>query len=328
MGKILSAPEVPHLHKYQCCTKSAMIRLLKARGNGHFDLIEFTDDKIPCYAILSHTWGQAGEEVTFKDILESTARSKTGFTKIKFCGEQAARHGLEYFWVDTCCIDKSSSAELGEAINSMFRWYKNATRCYVYLSDVSVGDGYPNGHYSSLTWESAFRASRWFTRGWTLQELLAPASIEFFSLEGRPLGDKSALKQQLHEITGIAIPALQGTTLSAFSVEERMLWVEGRETHRPEDMAYSLLGIFEVCMLPIYSEGAENAFRRLREELDKRPMKRQLDEVSNVSHATFNSTKRSRTSYNQSSSIPLSRESNCLDPEPILYSEHSMHDGT
>src|SRR6266536_4166626 len=114
------------------------MRLLKLKDDGEFNLIEFIGDKIPRYAILSHTWGADGEEVTFKDISECTARSKAGYTKISFCGEKAASDGLEYFWVDTCCIDKSSSAELQEAITSMFRWYQNAAQCYVYLSDVST----------------------------------------------------------------------------------------------------------------------------------------------------------------------------------------------
>jgi hypothetical protein len=157
------------------------------------------------YAILSHTWGQPNEEVTFED-MESSGRGKAGYKKIKFCGEQAARDGLQYFWVDSCCIKKSSDPELSEAINSMYRWYSRAARCYVYLSDVSIGED--SGHPSQSTWEWTFRASRWFSRGWTLQELLAPDSVEFFSQEGKKLGDKRSLARQIHEITGISLLAL------------------------------------------------------------------------------------------------------------------------
>ena len=150
----------------------------------------------------------------------------------------------------------------------MFRWYREAAKCYVYLSDVSIFDYNGNSHFSQFTWESAFRESRWFTRGWTLQELIAPASVEFFSLEGKRLGDKKSLGQQIHEITGIAIQALQRNPLSNFSITERMSWAVKRKTTRKEDKAYSLLGIFGIYMPLIYGEG-ENAFIRLKEMIDK-----------------------------------------------------------
>jgi hypothetical protein len=242
------------------------MRLLELNSHGTLRLTEFFDDKIPPYAILSHTWRTDGEEVTFRDISVDTGKSKAGYTKISFCGKQAASDGLQYFWVDTCCIDKSSSAELQEAINSMFRWYRDSTRCYAYLSDVSMGDGDQSCQFS---WESAFRASRWFTRGWTLQELLAPASVEFFSQEGKRLGDKKSLQQQVHEITGIAVEALQGSPLSRFTVAERFSWAEKRETTRKEDAAYSLLGIFDIRMSLIYGEGKEEAIVRLKRKIDK-----------------------------------------------------------
>jgi len=242
------------------------MRLLELKAHGEFSLTEFVGDSIPPYAILSHTWGADGEEVTFKDLADRTGKSKAGYAKIQFCGEQAARDGLQYVWVDTCCIDKSSSAELTEAINSMFCWYGEAAKCYVYLSDVSIPD--KNDHSSWFTWESAFRESRWFTRGWTLQELIAPTSVEFFSLEGRRLGDKKSLEREIHEITGINIQALQGNPLSEFSVTERMSWAAKRKTTRKEDEAYCLLGIFDIHMPLIYGEG-KKAFIRLKEEIDK-----------------------------------------------------------
>jgi hypothetical protein len=146
----------------------------------------------------------------------------------------------------------------------MFRWYQEAAKCYVYLSDVSVAKQNASDKFSEFTWEPAFRESRWFTRGWTLQELLAPGLVEFVSREGKQLGDKRTLERQIHEITGIAIPALRGTPLSQFRVDERLSWAENRQTTRKEDKAYSLLGIFDVFMSLIYGEGEENAFKRLR----------------------------------------------------------------
>src|SRR5881275_701533 len=153
--------------------------------------------------------------------MDGTGKSKAGYNKIRFCGEQARRDGLRYFWVDTCCIDKSNNNELSEAINSMFRWYRDAAKCYVYLSDVSQPALDANDEFNLRPWESDFRKSRWFTRGWTLQELLGPGSVEFFSQERRRLGDKSSLEQLIHEITGIPNSALQGVPLSQFSVKDR-----------------------------------------------------------------------------------------------------------
>jgi Heterokaryon incompatibility protein (HET) len=242
------------------------MRLLKLEDNGEFSLIEFIGNKIPRYAILSHTWGADGEEVTFKDLIKGTGKSKAGYQKIRFCGEQAATDGLQYLWVDTCCINKSSSAELSEAINSIFRWYHNAGKCYVYLSDVSISGSIKNNQVSQ-TWEPAFQKSRWFTRGWTLQELIAPTSVKFFSVEGERLGNKKLLERQIHEITGITAQALQGSPLSHFSVNKRISWAAKRETKREEDAAYSLLGIFDIHMPLIYGEGREKALGRLHKEI-------------------------------------------------------------
>ena len=174
--------------------------------------------------------------------------------------------------MDTCCIDKSNSTELSEAINSMFRWYRNAARCYVYLTDVLTNN---RTGLSPEPWEAPFRNSRWFTRGWTLQELIAPPSVEFFCPNGKRLGDKKSLEQQLYKITGIPVSVLRSSSpLSNFSFDERVLWVRNRDTKRKEDLAYSLLGIFDISMPVIYGEGKENAFRRL-----KREWKYRLDEL-------------------------------------------------
>ena len=240
------------------------MRLLhfNSSGNG-FSLTEFVNE-IPQYGILSHTWGPDSDEVTYKELVEGTGSGKAGYRKLKFCGDQAKKDQLQYFWVDTCCIDKSSAVELQEAITSMFRWYSEAAKCYVYLADVSTEGFDPAG--SVELWEPAFRGSRWFTRGWTLQELIAPLSVEFFSADCRLLGDKKSLRRHIHEITGIPYPALEGSPLSGFSVADRMSWAEKRVTKREEDKAYSLLGIFGVYIPLIYGEGA-NAFRRLRKEI-------------------------------------------------------------
>lgn len=170
------------------------MHLLKLNGDDKPSLTRFTAGNIPSYAILSHTWEADDQEVTFKDLTDGVRIGKVGYWKIRFCGEQAWKDGPQYFWVDSCCINKSSSAELQEAINSMFGWYQNAAKCYVYLSDVSTGK---HSRSSQLLWHVAFTQSRWFTRGWTLQELLAPSSVEFFSREGKWLGDKKLLEVQI-----------------------------------------------------------------------------------------------------------------------------------
>jgi hypothetical protein len=260
------------------------MRLLKWETAGVFSLTGNLISDIPQYAILSHTWGGDVEEVTFEDLAKGTGKRKAGYQKIRFCGEEAARHGLQYFWVDTCCIDKSSSAELQESINSMFRWYRDAAECYVYLSDVSRPAFDSSDKLNQLPWESAFRKSRWFTRGWTLQELIAPASVEFFSKDWEKLGNKKSLERHIHEIAGIPVKVLRGGPLSDFGVTDRMLWADKRETTREEDKAYSLLGIFDVHMPLIYGEGRDNALARLREEIGRVLKGKSLSLIASVLH--------------------------------------------
>ncbi|KAF2498768.1 HET-domain-containing protein [Lophium mytilinum] len=244
------------------------MRLLRLED---FSLVEVVGKNIPRYAVLSHTWGPDQEEVTYKDIVKGTGKNKAGYAKIQFCERQASLDSLQYIWVDTCCINKSSSAELSEAINSMFSWYQRAERCYVYLSDVRRDNSGESDPFPRHIWTSAFRNSRWFTRGWTLQELLAPTMIGFFSTDGHLLGNRASLLQEIHEATEISIEALLGRKLlSHFSVDERMLWAKGRETKREEDAAYSLLGIFDIHMPLIYGEGRNKALRRLRREIRDR----------------------------------------------------------
>lgn len=242
---------------------------MRMNGDGTFSLIHFEDHDVPSYAVLSHTW--RGEfEVTFQDVINPTTKTKTtekgaSFDKLYFCGERAKKDRLQYFWVDTCCIDKSSSAELSEAINSMFTWYQRSSKCYVFLTDVSVHFGNIDSEHRDFQ----LRRSRWFTRGWTLQELLAPPSVEFFSREQTPLGTRKSLEKPLSEITGIPISALRGTPLSYFSVEERLSWMVYRQTSREEDSVYSMLGIFDLHMPAMYGEGKHHALQRLQSEIEK-----------------------------------------------------------
>jgi hypothetical protein len=247
------------------------MRLLKLGSRDEFSLTKDFVDDAPKYAILSHTWGVDEEEATFDDLENGSGSSKAGYAKLQFCGRQAKEDGLEYFWVDTCCINKANHAELSEAITSMFRWYRDAEHCYVYLSDVSISKNRNN--QPNQTWEAAFRNSRWFTRGWTLQELIAPKSVKFFSQEEYFLGDKKMLRQQVQETTGIPLTVLSGSPLTQFSITERLRWAEKRNTKRREDQAYCLLGIFDVFIPLIYGEG-DHAFIRLKEEIDKRSGKK------------------------------------------------------
>ncbi|KAK7178376.1 Vegetative incompatibility protein HET-E-1-like protein 15 [Paraphaeosphaeria sporulosa] len=244
------------------------MRLLQYSESGELSIHSFDDGAIPPYAILSHTWGADGDEVSFADVETGDSRTKPGYKKIVFCGERARDDGLEYFWIDTCCINKLNRAELSYAINSMFRWYQKAVKCYVYLSDVPSEKRKVSDEYTR-TWEQDFRASNWFTRGWTLQELLAPSAVEFFCSEGKLLDNKISLAQQIHEITGIPKSAITGTRLSEFSVDERLLWIQHRQTKLEEDKIYSLLGILDVHIAPFYGEGTASAFQRLREEVSK-----------------------------------------------------------
>jgi len=227
-----------------------------------FKLEEFIDNDVPPYAILSHTW--AKEEASFQEMqgCDEIVRKKEGYNKIKQCCEIAKSDGFNHAWIDTCCIDKTSSSELSEAINSMYRWYSTADVCYVYLSDVpSAGDPKADG--------SDFSLSRWFTRGWTLQELIAPSIVIFFGSDWKQIGSKSSLRKSIIDTTGIHLRILLGDPTESASIAQRMSWAANRETTRPEDLAYSLMGLFHVYMPMIYGEGGEHAFLRLQEEILK-----------------------------------------------------------
>ncbi|OBT66178.1 hypothetical protein VE03_05090 [Pseudogymnoascus sp. 23342-1-I1] len=222
---------------------------------------EFFDGHAPNYAILSHRWVDG--EVTLQEMQAETATSKPGYQKILNTCREALADGLPYAWVDTCCIDKTSSAELSEAINSMYRWYAEADICYVFLNDVAVDD------VSSGPGEDAFAKSMWFTRGWTLQELVAPEHITFYNASWREIGTKASLRIAIAAVTQIDVTMLQkSANLDDYSIARRMSWASRRVTTRKEDMAYCLLGIFNVNMPMLYGEG-NRAFNRLQEEIMK-----------------------------------------------------------
>ncbi|KAH6972780.1 heterokaryon incompatibility protein-domain-containing protein [Ilyonectria sp. MPI-CAGE-AT-0026] len=217
------------------------------------------------YAILSHTWETEGE-ISMQEFRQRSAdtKAKPGYAKIHKACEKALQYGIHHVWVDTCCIDKTSSAELSEAINSMFPWYEEALVCFAYLADVPPALGSPHDNFDT---------SRWFTRGWTLQELVAPQKLDFFANDWTLIANRHELASRISHITNIkeahlvdATPAAQRNLLARTSVAEKMSWASKRETTRKEDTAYCLLGILGVNMPLIYGEG-ERAFLRLQEEV-------------------------------------------------------------
>lgn len=237
---------------------------------------EFTEREIPPYAILSHRWGK--DEVSYQELrcltetnekrrealeqvwdISYVKKQGRGFEKIRRICTYALYQDFMWIWIDTCCINKESSAELGEAINSMFNWYRKATVCYAYLSDVRKSDtGIKEQH---------FQQSEWFLRGWTLQELLAPSSVVFLDAEFEIIGSRTVLEEAIELATGIDRDCISGRkTIFDESVATRMSWAARRTTTRVEDLAYCLIGIFNINMPLLYGEGTK-AFRRLQEEI-------------------------------------------------------------
>lgn len=220
-------------------------------------LEDFHLREVPPYAILSHTW--SNHEVTFQDVVNLTPIRllKRGYLKIVQTCRLAKKRHLNYAWVDTCCIDKTSSAELTESINSMFSYYEQAAICFAHLADLPPSS-------------KNIASCRWFTRGWTLQELLAPEVVEFYDSAWEYLGSKTSFVDVISSTTNIPESALEEhCDLHDFSVAARMSWASGRQSTRIEDTAYCLLGIFGVSMPLIYGEGIK-AFQRLQEEIVKR----------------------------------------------------------
>ncbi|KAL4070098.1 heterokaryon incompatibility protein-domain-containing protein [Scleroderma yunnanense] len=235
-------------------------------------VLEFRDDEATDYAILSHRW--IDQEVNYDEITklakmekdeQHEIRHRVGYRKILASCEQAKRDGYKWLWVDTCCIDKRSSAELSEAINSMYRWYHNSRVCYAYLHDVpgisfstkSDKEKYPN----SDGWPE------WFSRGWTLQEMIAPENVQFFNQNWQSIGDKKTLARTLSQITRVPEDILRdGLSSNRPCVARIMSWGANRMTTRVEDRAYSLLGLLDVNMPMLYGEG-KRAFQRLQLEI-------------------------------------------------------------
>jgi hypothetical protein len=243
-------------------------------------LSSFLEEEAPSYVILSHTWEE--EEVTFDDLRRpEDAKRLKGWAKIVGAANLARATGCDWIWIDTCCIDKSSSAELQEAINSMFRWYKEANRCIAYLSDVTRPSDGPIWHHKWDEAEAKLAAavkeqlmrSRWFTRGWTLQELIAPArDVVFYDRNWQLIGQKGpehpVFTRVIGSCSGVPYEVLEnGERVEMMSVAQRISWASERKTTRPEDMAYCLMGLFGIHMPLLYGEGGKNAFLRLQEEI-------------------------------------------------------------
>ena len=240
---------------------------------------DFFSDAIPEYAILSHLWGNTEDEVSYKQFRKrSVPQDLPGMVKIgNFCN-LAATNGFQWAWIDTCCIDKRSSAELSEAINSMYKWYERSEVCIVYLADVefsarelSLKNQAGDAFWSSF--KEKFRKSFWFKRGWTLQELVAPKIVVFYDARWREIGALHVEKicNEVVEVTGIGAQWLGPSRDRPqwASIAARMSWASRRKTSREEDMAYCLLGLFAVNMPLLYGEGAEKAFYRLQTEIMK-----------------------------------------------------------
>lgn len=240
------------------------MRLLNTKS---LELKFFMPSSVPDYVILSHRWNaENSEECNLEDMTTTPitepncpARKKQGFCKIQGACRLALRDGYSWIWIDSCCIDKSSSAELQEAINSMWKYYAESNICYVYMADVQD---------SEAGWDQRFRKSEWFTRGWTLQELIAPVCVEFYAEDWAPIGTKIERYQEIADITKIDLTVLVRTQeIDLLSAAEKLSWAAHRKVTREEDEAYSLLGLFEVNMPLLYGEGRERAFIRLQEAI-------------------------------------------------------------
>ena len=216
-------------------------------------LCEYQVD-VPPYAIFSHRWGSVEDEVSFHDLTwrRSDAQLKKGYEKIEPCCRQALKDELTHAWIDTCCIDKTSSAELSEAINSMYKWYTDSHVCYAYLSDVKSKEDMKN--------------SNWFTRAWTLQELIAPRKVVFFSADWTEIGEKRHMAKLIYAITNIAEEVLIHRDIEDVCISQKMCWASKRQSTRIEDRAYSLLGLFNISLPILYGEGLR-AFTRLQEKI-------------------------------------------------------------
>ncbi|KAG2145543.1 hypothetical protein BD769DRAFT_845891 [Suillus cothurnatus] len=231
------------------------------------------------YAILSHRWLPDNEEPFYQQMSKEPMEvpDGPGWKKLqRFCRTAKHVHNCEFAWSDTCCIDKSSSSELDESIRSMFRWYRNSHVCIAFLSetaDLAAFRLQEKGGVGNKT------VDVWFERGWTLQELLAPLQIKFYGANWEPLiqgstndrnnEDSKVIIEKISMLTDIRMDDLESFTPGIDRVPEKMLWASRRRTTRIEDVAYSLIGIFDISLMIAYGEG-NRAFFRLMEEVIKR----------------------------------------------------------
>ncbi|KAK4892930.1 hypothetical protein LTR27_008658 [Elasticomyces elasticus] len=255
------------------------------------------NDQTPRYAILSHTWGE--DEISLQEWESggSAVTLKECYLKVVNACKQAERDGFDWLWADTCCIDKTACidktniSELEVTVQSMYDWYCNAEVCYALLSDVDDNrtltgdDDAVDIEYRSPVYNveraQQFRRSRWFRRGWTLQELLAPRRVVFYSKDWTVFDDSPDLLPTVSEITNIPEAVLRHEKrLAECSYAQRLSWAYGRETNLIEDQAYSLIGILDICMPPSYGEGSR-AFKRLQHHV--------LDEEDGMSGLAWNS---------------------------------------
>lgn len=245
---------MPHFYELQHSRPDDLYRSMRLL-NSKSRQLELLHSNPSRYAIVSHRWGDESEEVLFTDIGDQARTESKGKGYDKICGscDQATKDGLDYVWLDTCCIDKSNSTELGEAINSMYKWYHKSDVCYAYLHDVSD--------------PSKFTESDWFTRGWTLQELIAPKRLKFFTKDWTLIGTREQLVDPIAERTGISREILRsGRIPQDVTISQKMVWAAQRETTKLEDRTYSLLGILGVNMVPVYGVD-DGAFEDLQHRI-------------------------------------------------------------
>jgi hypothetical protein len=263
------------------------------------ELRDFVQD-VPEYVTASHRWKE-GEEANMHDVRNKVNTDKSGYQKMegfaRFIREQLQAEGIEWLWIDTCCIDQSNPAEVTEAVNSMFCWYSNAALCVAYLADVdeateqsTLGKRHADGQ-RKVDSPRTFEACEWFRRGWTLQELLAPSLVIFLSSTWEVIGHKGdcegllgagpALEPQISRIAHIPEDVLRDYSNSKrITLEQKLAWTAGRQTKKDEDMYYSLLGLFDVRMWLCYGEGAQSARERLVRKIDKSGGDKRLDEIT------------------------------------------------
>jgi hypothetical protein len=276
---------------------------------------EFGLDNAPRYAILSHRWLKPEEELTYQKIQDPEKVdecSLKGYRKVALFCREALRYGYDWGWVDSCCINKDSSTELTEAINSMYPWYRDSAVCYVHLDDFSANEVDLD---SAAELRRALSECSWFTRGWTLQELIAPSKVLFFDRDWEYFGSKRGLANIISSITRIDVGLLRNETrLESFSIAQKMSWAAFRQTTRPEDRAYSLLGLFGITLPSVYGEGHE-AFYRLQVAI----MSRVPDQHTLPDQSLFAWTLEGPKEFPEENALANFNPSSILAPSPDCF---------